>query len=427
MILFLSAPGLNRLQLTDYAERYLVERFSTVPGVANVRIFGEQQYAMRIEIDADALAARGLTVADIETALSTQNAELPAGTLEGQDKDFTIRIARGYATAQDFMQLPIAARSGASASTAARAVAGAEAEQVYVSRLGDIARVVETSGDRRRLFRGNGKDQIGLAVTRQSQANDLAISEGVRAAMEEVRGGLPEGSNFVVAVDNSEFTAEAIHEVYITIGISLALVGLVNFLFLGTLRAAIIPTVVAPICLLATFIVLAPLGFSLNLLTLLALVLAVGLVVDDAIVVVENIQRRVDMGEPPAVGVLRRGRHHCGADRRLRALALPARLHRPAVRRVGRGDRGGRRLLRLSGPEPVAHAGVQAVAARQQPGLARAQGRRGHGRAPRQLPQLPAADGGPSGPCVRRERPDPARRPRRLRAVQGLAVRACAQ
>jgi multidrug efflux pump len=316
MILFLSAPGLNRLQLTDYAERYLVERFSTVPGVANVRIFGEQQYAMRIDIDADALAARGLTVADIETALNGNNIEAPAGYLEGADNDFTIRLNRGYASAEQFMQLPIAtsrsAAAGGSVSASGlvtgRAVAGAEAEQAYVTRLGDVARVTETSSDRRRLFRGNGQDQIGLAITRQSQANDLQISEGVRAAMEDVRGDLPPGSTFLVASDSSEFTAEAIHEVYITIGISLFLVALVNFIFLGTLRAALIPTVVAPICLLATFIVLAPLGFSLNLLTLLALVLAIGLVVDDAIVVTENIQRRVDMGEPPAVAAQRGAR-----------------------------------------------------------------------------------------------------------------------
>jgi multidrug efflux pump len=202
MILFLSAPTLNRLQLTDYAERYLVERFSTVPGVANVRIFGEQQYAMRIELDADALAARGLAVSDVEAALSSQNAELPAGYLEGQDNDFTIRVARGYATAEQFMRLPIpaggarntAGPGSASGLTTGRAVAGAEPKQAYVTRLGDVARVVETSNDRRRMFRGNGKDQIGLAITRQSQANDLDISEGVREAMEQVKGGLPEGA-----------------------------------------------------------------------------------------------------------------------------------------------------------------------------------------------------------------------------------------
>ncbi|HEX8570131.1 MAG TPA: efflux RND transporter permease subunit, partial [Caulobacteraceae bacterium] len=150
--------------------------------------------------------------------------------------------------------------------------------------------------------------QIGIAIQRQSQSNDLEISHGVRDTMEEIRATLPEGSTFVVASDAAEFTSEAIREVWITIAISLALVGLVNFVFLGTLRAAVIPTVVAPICLLATFMVLAPLGFSLNLLTLLGLVLAVGLVVDDAIVVVENIQRRVDQGEPAAVAAQRGAR-----------------------------------------------------------------------------------------------------------------------
>jgi multidrug efflux pump len=293
MILFLSAPGQSRLQLTDYAERYLVERFSTVPGVGQVRIFGAQTYAMRIWLDADALAARGLTVQDVEQALSAQNLEAPAGYLEGESKDFTIRLKRGYDSAEQFAQLPIVGRSAAGA---------------YVTRLGDIARVEEAADDRRRMFRGNGRDQIGIAITRQSQANDLEISEGVRAAMQEVRSGLPEGATFVVASDASEFTSEAIHEVWVTVGIALFLVALVNVIFLGSLRAAFIPSIVAPICLLATFMVLAPLGFSLNLLTLLALVLAIGLVVDDAIVVTENIQRRVDLGEPPVVAAQRGAR-----------------------------------------------------------------------------------------------------------------------
>ncbi|MDP8917061.1 MAG: efflux RND transporter permease subunit, partial [Pseudomonadota bacterium] len=297
MILFLSAPGMNRLQLTDYADRFLVERFSTVPGVGQVRIFGEQRYAMRIQLDADALAARGLTVGDVEQALASQNLEAPAGYLEGVDKDFTVRLRRGYENPEQFARLPIV-----------RGGAGGAGAGSYVTRLGDIAQVTEGPAERRRLFRGNGQDQIGIAITRQSQANDLEISKGVRALMEEVRGGLPQGARFIVASDASEFTAEAIREVWITVGIALALVGLVNFIFLGTWRAALIPTLVAPICLLSTFIVLAPLGFSLNLLTLLALVLAVGLVVDDAIVVTENIQRRVDRGEPPVIAAQRGAR-----------------------------------------------------------------------------------------------------------------------
>ena len=306
MILFLSSTTLNRLQLSDYADRYLVERMSTVPGVAQARIFGEERYAMRIWLDADALAARGLTVTDVSNALQRQNAELPAGFLESEAKDFTIRVERGYGTAADFAELPIGATGSAGAATTNGGDQAPGALQTsYITRLGDVARIEEAPEERRRLFRGTGVDQVAIGITRQSQANDLEISEGVSKMVEEVQPSLPEGTKLVVAVDNSLFTSEAIHEVWVTIGISIALVSLVNFVFLGTFRAAFIPSIVAPICLLATFIVLAPLGFSLNLLTLLALVLAIGLVVDDAIVVTENIQRRIDKGEPPVVAAER--------------------------------------------------------------------------------------------------------------------------
>jgi multidrug efflux pump len=319
MILFLRSSSLNRLELTDYADRYLLDRLATVPGVAQVQIYGEQRYAMRIWLDPDAMAARGLTVTQVEQALIRQNVELPAGALESTDKDYTIRVDRTYARAEDFAQLPISATGNASQQTAGASGAisigaqptgsGAQGalqgRPVYVTRLGDIARVEEAPAEDRRLFRGNGLDQIGLAVTRQAQANDLEISKGVTALAEEIQSSLPPDTELAVGSDNSVFTKHAIEEVWITIGISMVLVALVNFIFLGTLRAALIPSIVAPICLLATFIVLAPLGFSLNLLTLLALVLAIGLVVDDAIVVTENIQRRLDHGEPPLVAAER--------------------------------------------------------------------------------------------------------------------------
>ncbi|MBU7589747.1 MAG: efflux RND transporter permease subunit [Sphingopyxis terrae] len=320
MILFLRAPNMNRLELTDYADRYLLDRLATVPGVAAVNIYGEQRYAMRIWLDAAAMAARGITVTDVENALTTQNVELPAGALESGQKNYTVRVARTYANATDFRQLPIGARglaaAGAATSSTTGAVGGLPSgasgailgQTGYVTRLGDIARVEEAPQEDRRLFRGNGLDQIGLAITRQAQSNDLAISAGVRDMIEDIRPSLPEGVQLVVGSDNSVFTSHAIDEVWITIGISLVLVALVNFIFLGTLRAALIPSIVAPICLLSTFIVLAPLGFSLNLLTLLALVLAIGLVVDDAIVVTENIQRRLDHGEPPLVAAERGAR-----------------------------------------------------------------------------------------------------------------------
>jgi len=317
MVLFLRSPTLNRLELTDYADRYLIDRLATVPGVAQVQIYGEQRYSMRIWLDPAALAARGLTVVDVENTLTNQNVELPAGQLETGEKNYTVRVARNYALADDFRQMPIGTRGAAPATTGAGPAVGGlpsgatgaiQAQGAYVTRLGDIARVEEAPEEDRRLFRGNGLDQIGLAITRQAQSNDLAISAGVRDLVEEIRPSLPEGSELVVGSDNSIFTAHAIDEVWITIGISLVLVALVNFVFLGSLRAAFIPTIVAPICLLSTFIVLAPLGFSLNLLTLLALVLAIGLVVDDAIVVTENIQRRLDHGEPPLVAAERGAR-----------------------------------------------------------------------------------------------------------------------
>ncbi|CAN5312454.1 efflux RND transporter permease subunit [soil metagenome] len=317
LILFLRSSSMSRLELTDYADRYLIDRLATVPGVAQAQIFGEQRYAMRIWLNAGAMAARGITVTQVENALNAQNVELPAGALESTDKDYTVRVARTYARAEDFAQLPVgttgsAAAVGAATATTQPSTSGAttalQTQGRYVTRLGDIARVEEAAEEPRRLFRGNGLDQVGLGVTRQAQSNDLAISDGVKTLLEEIRPTLPPGVQLEVGVDNSVFTSHAIDEVWITIGISLALVALVNFIFLGSFRAALIPSIVAPICLLATFIVLAPLGFSLNLLTLLALVLAIGLVVDDAIVVTENIQRRLDLGEPPLVAAERGAR-----------------------------------------------------------------------------------------------------------------------
>lgn len=324
MFLAFSSTTLNRLQLSDYANRYLVERISTIPGVAQVNLGGSQLYSMRIWLDPQAMASRGITVDDVESALNAQNLELPAGALEAPAKDFTIRVARGYSSPAQFRELPVtSARAAAVTPTSVAGSAGAlgttasadgavtasdQGQNAYVTRLGDIARVEEAADERRRTFRSNGRDMVGIAITRQSQANDLDISKGVNDQLPEINRSLPPGTKLEVGVDFTVFTKHAIEEVWITMGISLALVALVNFVFLGTWRAAIIPSVVAPICILSTFIILAPLGFSINLLTLLALVLAIGLVVDDAIVVVENIQRRVDEGEPPVVAAQRGAR-----------------------------------------------------------------------------------------------------------------------
>nr|QQZ52027.1 efflux RND transporter permease subunit [Phenylobacterium glaciei] len=189
MFLAFSSTSLNRLQLSDYANRYLVERISTIPGVAQVNLGGSQLYSMRIWLDPQAMASRGITVDDVEAALNAQNLELPAGALEAPAKDFTIRVARGYSTPQQFKELPVT--SGTRAAAAATSVAGSagalgstagadgavgatdQGENAYVTRLGDIARVEEGPDERRRTFRSNGRDMVGIAITRQSQANDL--------------------------------------------------------------------------------------------------------------------------------------------------------------------------------------------------------------------------------------------------------------
>ncbi|MBS0409862.1 MAG: efflux RND transporter permease subunit [Proteobacteria bacterium] len=329
----MSSATMNRLEMTDLANRFLVERFSIIPGVAQVNVAGAQNYAMRIWLNADAMAARGITVDDVASALSAQNVELPAGALESRAKDFTIRVNRQYVRPEDFGKLPVMPAAGTTSAgstansvgmgaTAARATSGAMTTATgvngvtnpsgpaggYVTRLADIARIEEGPDDRRRIFHVNGADRIGFPITRQSQANDLEISRGVQKAIDEINPTLPKGTKLEMTVDYSVFTRDAIKEVYVTMGLSLALVALVNIVFLGSWRSAIIPSIVAPICILSSFMVLAPLGFSINLLTLLALVLSIGLVVDDAIVVVENIQRRIDEGEPPLVAAERGAR-----------------------------------------------------------------------------------------------------------------------
>lgn len=228
MFISFASTTLNRLQLSDYAQRYLVERFSTVHGVAQVFVGGSQLYSMRIWLDPNAMAARGVTVDDVENALNSQNLELPAGSLEAPDKDFTIRVGRGYSTPEQFAQLPVVA------SGARTAIATGNTSQDYVTRLGDIARVEEGPDERRRSFRSNGRDQVGIGITRQSQANDLEISQGVRDLLPELNKSLPKGTVLEVAVDYTVFTKHALEEVWITMGISMALVALVNFIFLGT-------------------------------------------------------------------------------------------------------------------------------------------------------------------------------------------------
>ena len=276
-------------ELTDYAERHLVDRFSVLDGVARIRLGGAQRPAMRIWLDRIELAARKLTVADVEKALRAENVELPAGSIESVERQFTVRVNRAFETPDDFASL-VVAREG----------------DGYLVRLGDVARVERGSAEERTLFRGNGVTMIGIGVIKQSTANTLAVARQAKAEMARLNPSLPPGMELKQSYDTSVFIESAVAEVYKTLFMAIALVVLVMYLFLGNGRATLVPAVTVPVSIIATFIVLLVLGFSLNLLTLLALVLAIGLVVDDAIVVLENIHRRIDTyGETPLVAAFR--------------------------------------------------------------------------------------------------------------------------
>ncbi len=289
MWLNLSSDRLTVPALTDYAERYLLDRFSVLDGVARVRIGGAQSYAMRIWLNRNALAARGLTVADVEDALRSENVELPAGSIDSKERQFTVRIKRQFKTADEFSRLVIS-----------------KGEDDHLTRLGDVARVERTAEEDRLFFRGNGIPMVGIGIIKQSTANTLEVARGGKLEMQRLQPTLPEGMAISQSYDSSVFIEGAISEVYKTLGIAIVLVILVIYLFLGSLRATLVPAVTVPISLIATSLVLMALDYSINMLTLLALVLAIGLVVDDAIVVLENIHRRMDLyGESRLVAAFR--------------------------------------------------------------------------------------------------------------------------
>lgn len=284
----LASDGMTVPALTDYAERYLVDRFSSLDGVARVRIGGGQTYAMRIWLDKDKLAAFNLTAGDVERALRRENVELPAGVIESVERQFTLRVNRQFTSAEEFARLVV------------------RADGPGVVRLGDVAQVEKSSVEYRNLFRGNGANMVGLGIVKQSTANTLDVARIAKEEVARLNKNLPGGMQLLQSYDSSVFIEEAIHEVYRTFAVAAALVILVIYLFLGSWRATLIPAVTVPVSLIATFSLLLMLDFSLNMLTLLALILSIGLVVDDAIVVLENIHRRMtSLGESALVAAFR--------------------------------------------------------------------------------------------------------------------------
>jgi len=279
MRLAVTSDRMTTAEITDYIDRFVVDRIATIDGVANVDIYGERPFAVRIWLDRRALAARNLTVADVQAALLRNNLELPAGDVESVQRQMSVRLNSRIKTLDDFRDIVLDRIAG------------------YPVRLADVARVEPGTADDSTIVRNNGVEAVGMAVLRQSQANTLDISNAVRKEIARISETLPEGMAIEVGSDDAIFVAASIREVVIALFISLGLVVLVNLAFFRSVRATLVPVITIPVALIGCFVLIDAMGFSINTLTLLALLIAIGLVVDDAIVVLENIQRRIEGGE----------------------------------------------------------------------------------------------------------------------------------
>jgi len=280
-VIFLAVePGsYSTLELSDYINRYVKTRLSVLPGAAEVRIYGERQPSMRIYVERAKLAAYGLTVQDVESALGQQNVLIPAGRIESADREFSVVSSTDLHNVEQFRKVIVANVKG------------------YPVRLADVADVRIGPAEERQLSRFNGHDGLNIGLTKQSTANPLDLSKAVRAEVAQINETLPAGMKLAVAYDSSVFIQESIRSVYHTIGEAIVLVVLVIFFFLRNVRASLIPIVTIPVSLVGAFGIMYFFGFSVNTLTLLAMVLAIGLVVDDAIVVLENIYRHIEEGK----------------------------------------------------------------------------------------------------------------------------------
>ena len=277
--LALSSEQYSGLELSDFADRILKERIQRLPGVGRVFIGGERKYAMRVWLDPLRMAAHNLTNQDIENAITLANAEIPGGRVEGRGREFAVRTRGDLTKPEEF---------------AAIIVSQKDDDLVH---LGDVAEIKIGAEDERTVARYNGKPAVGLGIVKQSKASTIDVAEAINGALGELQKTLPEGMNLEVAYDSSVFIKESINEVGETLLIAMLLVIIVVLAFLKSFRATIIPTVAIPVSIIGAFAFAYFAGFTINILTLLSLVLAIGLVVDDAIVVLENIYRHMEMGK----------------------------------------------------------------------------------------------------------------------------------
>ncbi|MDQ0421341.1 HAE1 family hydrophobic/amphiphilic exporter-1 [Peteryoungia aggregata LMG 23059] len=277
MRLAVTSSTLSMEDLTLLVENEISDRLAAVEGVADVQVYGDQEKVFRIDVNQAALAGRGLTVANLATGLQNASLDVPAGSLQSQTQDIVVRATANLTSVEDFENVLIGDRI----------------------RLGDVATVTLGPDEGSTSLRSNGVPGVGLGVIRQAQSNTLNISAGVHAAVDAMAAALPEGTRVVVTSDDAVFIQGALHEVELALGLSAAIVLVVLYLFLRDWRATLIPALTMPVALIGTLVAIYLVGFSINILTLLAIVLATGLVVDDAIVVLENIVRRRSEGMGP--------------------------------------------------------------------------------------------------------------------------------
>ena len=266
-------------QLNEYAETFLAQRLATVDGVAQVQVFGSMKYAVRIQLDPQQLAARSIGIDEVSRAVENGNVNLPTGILWGTDKAYSVESQGQLESAEDFRRLVVAFRDGVPV------------------RLGDLGNVVDSVQDTKRASWFNGERAVVLAIQRQPGTNTVAVAERVKAVVSELRSQIPPSVDIATLNDRSITVRASVDDVKFTLFVALCLVVMVIFLFLRNLRATAIPALALPMSLIGTFAVMYLLGYSLDNLSLMALTLAVGFVVDDAIVVLENIVRHIEKGE----------------------------------------------------------------------------------------------------------------------------------
>lgn len=278
----LSSENMDRTQLTDYAQRVLEDRFSLITGVSSVNISGGLYKVMYVQLKPQLMAGRNVTTNDIISALNTENLETPGGEVRNDTTVMSVRTKRLYYSPEDFNYLVVHTAD--------------DGTPIYLK---DVASVFVGAENENSTFKSNGIVNLSLGIVPQSDANPLDISTRVQQEVDKVQSFLPEGTKLMVDYDANVFIARSINEVYNTLFITGVLVILVLYIFIGQVRATLIPAVTVPVSLIAAFIAAYSLGYSINLLTLMALILAIGLVVDDAIVVVENIFHHIEQGEEP--------------------------------------------------------------------------------------------------------------------------------